>query len=66
MVHITKIAEGYKPLTILAKCSILDVWQGSKYTSATIQCITDLLLQSALLRILNILLVKWRVKLFIW
>ena len=66
MVHIAKIAEGYKPLTILVKCSILDVWQGSKYTSATIQCITDLLLQSALLRILNILLVKWRVKLFIW
>ena len=64
MVHIAKIAEGYKPLTILAKCSILDVWQGSKYTSATIQCITDL--QSALLRILNILLVKWPAKLFIW
>ena len=64
MVHIAKIAEGYKPLTILAKCSILDVWQGSKYTSPTIQCITDL--QSALLRILNILLVKWPAKLFIW
>ena len=64
MVHIAKIAEGYKPLTILAKCSILDIWQGSKYTSATIQCITDL--QSTLLRILNILLVKWPAKLFIW
>ena len=26
-----KIANGYKPLTIFAKTSIVDVWLGSKY-----------------------------------
>ena len=28
-----KIANGWKLLTISAKSSILDVWQGSEYTS---------------------------------
>ena len=26
-----KTANNWKPLTIFAKCSILDVWQGSEY-----------------------------------
>ena len=29
-----KIVEGFEPLTVFAKRSILDVWQGSVYTSA--------------------------------
>ena len=28
-----KIGTGFKPLTIFAKRSILDVWQGSEYVS---------------------------------
>ena len=27
------IVNGWKPLTILAECSILDVWKGSEYPS---------------------------------
>ena len=29
-----KIVEGFELLTIFAKCSILNVWQGSDYVSA--------------------------------
>ena len=29
----SKIVEGYKPLTMFAKWSILDIWQGSEYAS---------------------------------
>ena len=29
-----KIVTGWKPLTISAKRSILDIWQGSEYASA--------------------------------
>ena len=29
-----KIANAWKPLIIFAKCSILDVWEGSEYASA--------------------------------
>ena len=28
-----KIVDGFQPLTILAKSSILDVWLGSEYVS---------------------------------
>ena len=34
MGHFAKIVHN-KPLTIFAKCSILDVWQGSEHASAT-------------------------------
>ena len=29
----TEVANTWKPLTIFAKCSMLDVWQSSEYTS---------------------------------
>ena len=29
-----KIVSGWKPITVFAKHCILDVWQGSEYTSA--------------------------------
>ena len=28
-----KVVEGFQPLTIFGKRSILDVWQGSEYAS---------------------------------
>ena len=31
---ISKIVNGLQPLTIFGKISILDIWEGSKYTSA--------------------------------
>ena len=31
MVHFKKIVEGFEPLTIFAKPSILDVWRCSEY-----------------------------------
>ena len=34
MERFMKIVNGQKPLTIFAKCSILNVWQGSEYASA--------------------------------
>ena len=33
MKRFTKIVINYESLTIFAKCSILDVWQGSEYAS---------------------------------
>ena len=33
MERFAKIVNGYNPLTIFGKRSILDVWQSSKYTS---------------------------------
>ena len=30
----TKISNGFQPLTIFAKSLILDIWQGSVYSSA--------------------------------
>ena len=32
MKHFVKIVKVFQPLTIFAKLSILDVWQGSEYT----------------------------------
>ena len=34
MEHFEKIVEGFELLTIFAKFSILNVWQGSEYASA--------------------------------
>ena len=34
MERFEKIIEGFEPLTILAKRSILNVWQRSEYASA--------------------------------
>ena len=34
-----KIVNGWKPLIIFAKCSILDVWSGSKHASAFRLCV---------------------------
>ena len=31
MERFAKTANNWKPLIIFAKCSILDVWQGSEY-----------------------------------
>ena len=33
MDHFVKLIDGYHPLTIVAKSSILDVWQGFQYIS---------------------------------
>ena len=33
MESLAKIVNGFKPLTILAKLSIFDIWQGSKLAS---------------------------------
>ena len=33
MGRFAEIVSNYKPSTIFAKCSILDVWQGSEYAS---------------------------------
>ena len=33
MEHFAKIGNGFYPLTIFAKRSILDIWQGSEYAS---------------------------------
>ena len=33
MEHFAKTVNGFKPLIILAKISILDVWQSSDYAS---------------------------------
>ena len=33
MKHLQKIADGFYPLTIFTKRSILDVWQGSEYAT---------------------------------
>ena len=33
MERFAKTVKGFKSLTIFAKCSMLDVWQGSEYTS---------------------------------
>ena len=35
MVHFTKIVKGWKPLNILAKSSILEIWQAYEYASAS-------------------------------
>ena len=34
MERFEKIIEGFEPLSIFAKRSILNVWQGSEYASA--------------------------------
>ena len=36
MEHFPKIVNSWKPLIIMAKSSILDVWQGSEYASGEI------------------------------
>ena len=36
MEHFAKIVNGFQALTIFAKHSILDVWQGSEYVSCQI------------------------------
>ena len=33
MKRFEKIIEGFEPLTVFAKCSILNVWQGSEYAA---------------------------------
>ena len=33
MEYFAKVVNGWKPLTISLKSSILDVWQGAKYAS---------------------------------
>ena len=35
MEFFTKIVNGFKPLTIVERNSILDVWQGFRYTYGT-------------------------------
>ena len=37
MESFAKIVNGFKPLTIFAKLSILDVWLGSEYTSGQLE-----------------------------
>ena len=34
MKHFVEIVNGFQPLTIFPKHSVLDVWQGSEYVSA--------------------------------
>ena len=35
MEFFAKIINGFYPLIILAECSVLDVWQGPEYASAS-------------------------------
>ena len=36
MESLARIVNGFKPLTILAKLSIFDIWQGSKLASVSV------------------------------
>ena len=36
-----KIVNGFKPLTIFARCSVLDVWQSSEYTIGNYMWLRD-------------------------
>ena len=37
-VQLINLVNGFQVLTVLASCSILDVWQDSEYASALIGC----------------------------
>ena len=41
MKRLAKIVNGFQPLTIFAKRSILDIWQSSEYSSENITAITS-------------------------
>ena len=47
-----KIVNGFQPLTIFAKSTILDVWQGYEYTSENI-ALNGSKLMSIFVEILN-------------
>ena len=41
MERFAKIVHGWKQLTVLAKCAIIDVWQGFEYASDTLSLMFD-------------------------